>query len=44
VTDVEQKHVVTQLDGPACMHCGGLTFRQGNCYICNGCGETTGCG
>jgi len=44
VTEVEQKLVVTQLDGPACVYCGGLTFRQGSCYVCNSCGETTGCG
>ena len=32
------------LDGPTCLHCGGLTRRMGTCATCVNCGETTGCG
>lgn len=30
-------------DGPPCSNCGGITRRNGSCYLCNGCGQTTGC-
>ncbi len=30
-------------DGPPCNHCGGITRRNGSCYLCNACGTTTGC-
>lgn len=30
-------------DGPPCGSCGGITRRNGSCYLCNGCGQTTGC-
>lgn len=31
------------LDAPACSRCGGITQRNGSCYLCPGCGTTTGC-
>jgi ribonucleoside-diphosphate reductase alpha chain len=31
-------------DGPPCTRCGNMTKRAGTCYVCNSCGETTGCG
>jgi len=34
---------VMTYDGPSCMACGGLTQRQGTCFVCTTCGETTGC-
>jgi ribonucleoside-diphosphate reductase alpha chain len=32
------------LDGPPCPKCGNFTRASGHCYVCNTCGETTGCG
>lgn len=29
--------------GPPCTRCGGLTQRNGSCYLCPSCGTTTGC-
>ncbi len=29
--------------GPPCSRCGGLTQRNGSCYLCMACGTTTGC-
>ncbi len=30
-------------DAPACSTCGMVMVRNGSCYKCNGCGETSGC-
>jgi ribonucleoside-diphosphate reductase alpha chain len=30
-------------DGPPCPRCQTITGRSGSCYVCNQCGETTGC-
>jgi ribonucleoside-diphosphate reductase alpha chain len=30
-------------DAPLCTNCGSVTQRQGTCYYCPNCGETTGC-
>lgn len=30
-------------DAPACSSCGGMTIRNGACYVCRNCGATTGC-
>lgn len=30
-------------DCPTCRLCGGLTLPSGTCYVCQSCGETTGC-
>ncbi len=30
-------------DAPACSNCGHMTIRNGNCYVCLTCGDTTGC-
>ena len=30
-------------DGPVCSLCGHMTIRNGSCFICLTCGETTGC-
>jgi hypothetical protein len=29
--------------GPRCGQCSGATVRAGTCYVCLGCGTTTGC-
>jgi len=31
-------------DAPLCAHCGGLTKRNGSCFLCVNCGSSTGCG
>lgn len=31
------------LDAPFCTRCGGVTQRNGSCYLCPACGQTTGC-
>jgi hypothetical protein len=33
-----------QTDAPPCAHCGAIMVRQGACYKCQECGETSGCG
>jgi ribonucleoside-diphosphate reductase alpha chain len=30
-------------DAPICETCGAITVRNGSCYVCLGCGGTTGC-
>jgi ribonucleoside-diphosphate reductase alpha chain len=30
-------------DAPVCGACGGMTTRNGACYVCRNCGATTGC-
>ena len=30
-------------DGPVCSSCGHMTVRNGACYVCLTCGDTTGC-
>jgi ribonucleoside-diphosphate reductase alpha chain len=32
-----------QSDAPACDHCGSITARNGNCYLCYNCGNSMGC-
>ncbi|OHB79419.1 MAG: ribonucleoside-diphosphate reductase, adenosylcobalamin-dependent [Planctomycetes bacterium RBG_16_64_10] len=32
-----------QTDAPACDHCGAITVRNGNCYLCYNCGNSMGC-
>lgn len=31
------------LDAPPCSRCGSITQRNGSCYLCTSCGNTTGC-
>jgi ribonucleoside-diphosphate reductase alpha chain len=33
----------TRAEAPACLTCGNLMQRNGNCYICTVCGTTSGC-
>lgn len=30
-------------DAPTCPNCGGIMVRNGSCYLCHDCGETSGC-
>ena len=30
-------------DAPVCSNCGHMTLRNGSCYVCLTCGDTTGC-
>lgn len=30
-------------DGPPCTNCGSITIRAGSCWLCRGCGATSGC-
>ena len=30
-------------DAPVCSSCGHMTVRNGACYVCLTCGDTTGC-
>jgi ribonucleoside-diphosphate reductase alpha chain len=32
-----------QADAPLCFSCGTKMQRAGSCYICEGCGSTSGC-
>ncbi len=32
-----------QSDAPSCPNCGGIMTRNGSCYKCGNCGETSGC-
>jgi ribonucleoside-diphosphate reductase alpha chain len=32
-----------QTDAPVCDYCGAITVRNGNCYLCHGCGNSMGC-
>jgi ribonucleoside-diphosphate reductase alpha chain len=31
-------------DAPFCVHCGSLTVRSGACFLCQNCGNSSGCG
>ncbi|MBI2884926.1 MAG: vitamin B12-dependent ribonucleotide reductase [Candidatus Omnitrophica bacterium] len=39
----EKQTFVAQADAPACVDCGSLMVRNGNCYKCGNCGSTSGC-
>ena len=46
--DVQQQAMQAALadkmgDAPICDTCGAITVRNGSCYVCLGCGGTTGC-
>lgn len=36
------KNIKSELLGPPCKYCGGITIRTGTCYTCIQCGESTG--
>ncbi len=41
---VVERYLARASDNPSCYECGGTTRRTGSCYVCEYCGETTGCG
>ena len=44
MTDIEKKKLMgTSADAPVCRSCGNITLRNGTCYMCPNCGNTTGC-
>jgi ribonucleoside-diphosphate reductase alpha chain len=40
---IEQSVINTQEDAPPCHSCGAIMVRNGSCYKCLNCGETSGC-
>jgi ribonucleoside-diphosphate reductase alpha chain len=38
-----RSQVKGQEDSPSCHNCGDVMVRNGTCYKCNTCGETSGC-
>lgn len=42
--ETETKQLRVGADGPPCTRCGNITKRAGSCYVCQSCGDTTGCG
>lgn len=39
-----EEHGQIALEAPPCSRCGAMMVRNGSCYACESCGETTGCG
>ena len=39
----DQQFAKFQSDAPSCSHCGAITVRNGNCYLCHNCGTSHGC-
>jgi ribonucleoside-diphosphate reductase alpha chain len=39
----DMKKMYNLEDAPACTNCGGIMVRNGACYKCMNCGETSGC-
>jgi ribonucleoside-diphosphate reductase alpha chain len=40
---LEERVFNQQSDAPSCHNCGGIMTRNGSCYKCGNCGETSGC-
>ncbi|MHC4820335.1 MAG: vitamin B12-dependent ribonucleotide reductase, partial [Planctomycetota bacterium] len=40
---LEGQVFLAQSDAPSCHACGGIMTRNGSCYKCGNCGETSGC-
>ena len=40
---LEERVFQAQSDAPSCHNCGGIMTRNGSCYKCSNCGETSGC-
>jgi ribonucleoside-diphosphate reductase alpha chain len=43
IAALEEKVFQAQSDAPSCHSCGGIMTRNGSCYKCGNCGETSGC-
>ena len=42
-TELLEKQLGTAADAPLCMNCGTKMRPAGSCYVCEGCGSTSGC-
>jgi ribonucleotide reductase alpha subunit len=42
-TDVTESHQRRSADAPLCLTCGTKMRPAGSCYVCEGCGSTSGC-
>jgi ribonucleoside-diphosphate reductase alpha chain len=42
-TELLELHLGTTADAPLCMTCGTKMRPAGSCYLCEGCGSTSGC-
>lgn len=40
---VVERYLARAADNPSCYECGGTTRRTGSRYVCEYCGESTGC-
>lgn len=38
-----KKYIISETTAPLCTVCGNQTQRAGSCYVCQGCGSTSGC-
>jgi len=43
IANASEQFARFQTDAPACDHCGAITVRNGNCYLCYNCGNSMGC-
>ncbi|MCL2648087.1 MAG: hypothetical protein FWD61_13930 [Phycisphaerales bacterium] len=43
VTTPAPMRLLPPSQGPCCYQCGGATIRNGTCFVCTGCGATSGC-
>jgi ribonucleoside-diphosphate reductase alpha chain len=43
LTTVDMALAENMGDAPVCSNCGHMTIRNGSCYVCLTCGDTTGC-
>jgi ribonucleoside-diphosphate reductase alpha chain len=41
--ELMEKFLGTAADAPLCMNCGTKMRPAGSCYVCEGCGSTSGC-
>jgi ribonucleoside-diphosphate reductase alpha chain len=42
-TELLERQLGTAADAPLCMSCGTKMRPAGSCYVCEGCGSTSGC-
>ena len=42
-TELLESIIGTSADAPLCMNCGTKMRPAGSCFVCEGCGSTSGC-
>jgi ribonucleoside-diphosphate reductase alpha chain len=42
-TELVESIIGTSADAPLCMNCGTKMRPAGSCFVCEGCGSTSGC-